>query len=63
LYGLAGVYPVGGNSPGAMAVADFNNDGNIDLATITEQDYDTTVSIVFGKGEMAHFQPHWRKTT
>ena len=50
-YGIARIYPVGSANPSAMAVADFNNDGHIDVATLRVNFFDTTVSIVFGRGD------------
>jgi len=44
-----------GNSPGGMAVADFNGDGHLDVAVVNQSD--NTVSILLGDGSGGFSKP------
>jgi hypothetical protein len=46
---LSSRFPVG-NGPGSVAIADFNNDGKLDIVTANEQSGDASVLLGDGKG-------------
>ncbi len=54
-----GKNPATGNGPAAIAVSDFNRDGNLDLAVANQTD--GTVSILLGNGD-GTFRPHSAST-